>query len=113
MLSPLQLQLLLNLLQATLHLPAGKRAGCQQQLSLLQSAAEAAISRPCLHPTTKDILPQCTTVHTFSGNANLCYAHDEVSRKYFLQEGGCAIPFCWFGFSKNVWDAGKFLFHIG
>jgi hypothetical protein len=60
-----------NPLQAGLHLSAGKPAGRRKQLRPLQSAAEASNGHPCLHPTTKLILPQCTTFHTFSGNAKL------------------------------------------
>jgi hypothetical protein len=81
-------------MQAAMPLPAGKRGCRQQQLSPLQSTA--ADGRPHLHPTTKLILPECTTIHTFSGNAKLCFIRDEKSSKDFLVDTGATlslIPF--------------------
>jgi hypothetical protein len=42
------------------------------------------------------VLPQVTTIHTFSGNAKLCFIRDEKSGKDFLVETGATlslIPF--------------------
>jgi hypothetical protein len=73
-----------------------KRGGRRQQLSPLQSAATVADGCPRLHPTTKLVLPQVTTIHMFSGNAMLCFIQDKKSGKDFLVDTGATlslIPF--------------------
>jgi hypothetical protein len=83
-------------MKAAMPLQPGKRGGHRQQLSPLQSEVTAADSHPCLHPTTKLVLPQVTTIHTFSGNAKLCFIRDEKSGKDFLVDTGATlslIPF--------------------
>jgi hypothetical protein len=60
-----------------------------QQLSTLQSVA--ADGHPHLHPTTKLILPECRTIHTFSGHAKLCIIRDEKSNKDFLVYTGATL----------------------
>jgi hypothetical protein len=67
--------------------PAASRHACfsretgllrRLQLSLLWSTATAVFGRQRrLHPTTKFILLECTTVHMFSGSAKLCFIRDE------------------------------------
>jgi hypothetical protein len=57
----------------------------------LHPAAKAADGRPRLHPTTKLVLPQVTTIHTFSGHAKLCFIRDEKSGKDFLVDTGATI----------------------
>jgi hypothetical protein len=57
----------------------------------LQSAATAADGHPRLHPTTKLVLPQVTTISTFSGRAKLCFIRDEKSGQDFLVDTGVAI----------------------
>jgi predicted aspartyl protease len=57
----------------------------------LQSAAAVAAGRQRLHPTTKMIFLQCTTVHTFSVNAKLYYVRDEVSGKDFVVDTGVTL----------------------
>jgi hypothetical protein len=37
------------------------------------------------------VLPQVTTIHTFSGQAKLCFIRDEMSQKDFLVDTGAAI----------------------
>jgi hypothetical protein len=83
-------------MQAAMPLLSGKRGGRWQQLSPLQSAATAADGHSCLRPKTKLVLPQVTTIHTFSGNAKLCFIRDEKSGKDFLVDTGATlslIPF--------------------
>jgi predicted aspartyl protease len=57
----------------------------------LQSVAMAAHGRPRLHPTSKLVLPQVTTISTFSGCAKLCFIWDEKSGQDFLVDTGAAI----------------------
>jgi hypothetical protein len=83
-------------MQATVPIQPGKQGGRRQQLSPLQSAATAADGRPRLHPTTKLVLPQVTTIHMFSGNAKICFIRDEKSGKDFLVDTSATlslIPF--------------------
>jgi hypothetical protein len=78
-------------MQAPLPVPAGKQGGRRQQLSPLPSAATAADGCPCLHPTTKLVLLECTTIHTFSGQAKLCFIRDEKSNKDFFVDTGATL----------------------
>jgi hypothetical protein len=83
-------------MQTALPVSAGKQGGRRQQLSPLQSAATAADGRPRLHPTTKLILPKCTMIHLFSGQAKLCFIRDKKSNKDFLVDTSATltlIPF--------------------
>jgi hypothetical protein len=83
-------------MQAAMTLQPGKRGGRRQQLSTWQLAVAVADGCPHLHPTTKLVLPQVTTIHTFSGNAKLCFIWDEKSGKDFLVDTGATlslIPF--------------------
>jgi hypothetical protein len=55
-----------------------------------------ADGRPRLHPTTRLFLQECTTIHTFSGHAKLCFIRDKKSNKDFLVDTGATlsmIPF--------------------
>jgi hypothetical protein len=96
MLLPLYLWPLRRPLQATLHFSTGKRDGCQQQLSLLQSAVTVAIGCQRLYPTNRLVLPECMIIHMFSGYAKLCFIRDEKSNKDFSVDTGATlslIPF--------------------
>jgi hypothetical protein len=77
-------------MQTALPIPAGKGGGHRQ------SAATAADGHPRLHPKNKLVLPECTTIHTFSGHAKLCFIRDEKSNKDFLEDTSAtlsSVPF--------------------
>jgi hypothetical protein len=62
-----------------------------QPLAAIEPIGVSGDGCPRLHPTTKLVLPQVTTIHTFSGRAKLCFIRDEKSRKDFLVDTGAAI----------------------